>query len=193
MTVFFGALSVLLALLNRGAYLSSILGNRTKPHLFSWITWSIISTIALAAQWSEGAGAGAWARTASTLFSYAFIFFALTRGTKHYTQGDWITFCVTLTAIPLWYLTETPVWSVLLVTTIDVVGYYPTIRKSIERPFEESAKAWILSGLSSLASLFAMENINIATCLYPFVMVVTNCGFGLFLFWQRQRHPESKI
>lgn len=188
--VFFGILSTVLALLNRGAYLASILGGRTKPHAFSWTVWAIISTIALAAQWSDGAGPGAWARAFSTGFSYLFIVLALTRGTRHYTRGDLTALSAALVAIPLWYFTQTPVWSVILVTVIDVVGYYPTIRKSIDHPFEESAKAWVLSGLSSLASLFAMENVSIATSFYPFVMFATNCGFGLFLFWQRQKRPK---
>ena len=187
MIQFFGILSVLLALFNRGAYLYSILKGETKPHAFSWITWSIVSTIACLAQWTEGAGAGAWARTLSTLFSYLFIVFAFTRGEKNITRGDWATLIVTLCAIPLWYFTKTPVWSVILVTTIDVIGYYPTIRKSLTKPQEESWPSWLLSGLSSLASLFAMENINLSTSLYTFVMVVTNLGFTLFLFIRRRQ------
>lgn len=187
MTQFFGILSVLLAFFNRGSYLYSILKGGTKPHVFSWITWSIISTIALLAQVTEGAGAGAWARGLSTLFSYVFIFLALTRGEKNITRGDRITLAFALCAIPLWYFTKTPVWSVILVTTIDVVGYYPTIRKSLLKPDEEAAGSWLLSGLSSLASLFAMDQINLSTTLYPGVMVVTNISFALFLILWRHR------
>ena len=181
----FGILSVILALLNRGSYLYSIMQGKTKPHVFSWLVWTIISTIALLAQLTEGAGAGAWARVTSTLFSYLFIVLALTQGEKHITRGDWITLIIALCAIPLWYFTKTPVWSVILVTTIDVVGYYPTVRKSLAKPQEEAALSWLLSGLSSLASLFAMDHINIATSLYTFVMVITNGSFAAFLLYRR--------
>ena len=191
MMPFFAILSVVLAFLNRTSYLYSILKGQTKPHAFSWITWSIISTIAFTAQWTEGAGMGAWARGLSTLFSFIFVVLAFQRGEKNFTRGDKITLAFALCAIPLWYFTKTPVWSVILVTIIDTVGYYPTVRKSLTKPQEEAYISWLLSGLSSTASLFAIENINISTTLYNTVMAVGNTGFGIFLIL-RQRQLNSR-
>ncbi len=55
-----GALAVTIGMIGYAPYLWSIFKGRTKPHLFSWFIWGVLTAIAFAIQISEGAGAGAW-------------------------------------------------------------------------------------------------------------------------------------
>jgi len=48
--------------------------------------------------------------------------------------ADWYFFLAALAAIPLWLLTRTPLYSVVVVTVIDALAYVPTFRKSWHRP-----------------------------------------------------------
>ena len=82
---------------------------------------------------------------------------ALFRGEKHVTRGDWIAFLITFFAIPLWVVTSDPLWSVLLVTVIGAVAYYPTFRKSFAKPGEELAFKSVLTVIRYLFTCWPLS------------------------------------
>lgn len=185
--VFFGLLSTGMIFISRIYYLKSIFAGITRPHAFSWLIWGSISSIGFAAQVVEGAGAGSWARgfAAATCFLLAVLGYY--KGDRAYTRADWITLAVAFTAIPLWMITKTPVWSVILVCFIDTLGYLPTVRKSWHKPTEESAAGYGLFTLGAMFSLLALENYTISTWLYPVVLVISNASMAVYLLVRRQR------
>lgn len=183
----FGLLSVGMMLCSRGTYFVSIFQGKTRPHAFSWLIWGTISSIGFAAQFAEGAGAGSWARAFGAATCFLLIFVSLFKGERHITRSDCVTLAVALTAIPLWILTETPVWSVILVCAIDTVGYIPTIRKSWLKPREESAISYGFSCCGALFSLLAVEHYTLSTWLYPAVLVGTNGAMAGFLILRAAR------
>lgn len=180
-----GLLSVGMMLCSRGTYFVSIFQGKTRPHAFSWLIWATISSIGFAAQYAEGAGAGSWARGFGAATCFLLIFVSLWKGERNIYRADWVTLAVALTAIPLWLLTKTPVWSVILVCLIDTIGYIPTIRKSWLKPREESAKSYAFSCAGALFSLLAVEHYVLSTWLYPAVLVLTNGSMAAFLLARR--------
>lgn len=183
----FGLLSVAAMIAARLTYFRSIWQGKTRPHAFSWLIWGVISSIGFAAQFAEGAGAGSWARGFGAFTCFLLVGISLFRGEKNITRADWITLVVALSAIPLWILTKTPLWSVILVCAIDTIGYLPTIRKSWTKPQSESALSYSLGSLGALLTLLAIENYTMATWLYPAVLVASNGAMALFLLKRRLR------
>lgn len=39
-------------------------------------------------------------------------------------------------ALPLWYITTDPLWSVVILTTLDLLGFAPTSRKAYVHPYK---------------------------------------------------------
>lgn len=185
-TELFGALAVLMMVCSRGNYFRSIFQGKTKPHAFSWFIWGTISSIGFAAQVAEGAGPGSWARGFAAATCFILVVVALMRGKNNIKRSDWVTFAVSLAAIPLWVATKTPVWSVILVCIIDTLGYYPTVRKSWEKPDEEAAISYIFSACGAFFSILALEHYTISTWLYSAVLAWSNASMALFL-WVRRR------
>lgn len=183
---FFGLLSTALMLTSRGIYFTSIFQGKTRPHAFSWLIWGVISSIGFAAQVAEGAGAGSWARGFSAATCFMLVIISMMRGEKHITRGDWVTLVVALTAIPLWLATKTPFWSVLIVVTIDTIGYMPTIRKSWNKPYEEKALSYFVSGSCAFFSLLAIAHYTPSTWLYPLTLTFSNTAMGTLLLWRRR-------
>jgi len=136
---------------------------------------------------AESAGPGAWARGFSCATCFILVLIGWQRGDRGYTAGDWVTLAVSLFAIPLWILTRTPIYSVILVSLIDTIGFVPTIRKAWHKPFEEPAAGYGWFSLGALLSLAAIENYTPSTWLYPAVMVVTNGAMTIFLLMRRAR------
>lgn len=142
-------------------------------------------SIAFVAQLSDKAGAGSWATGLSAAFCLAISVIALFRGEKDITRGDWIAFLTTFLAIPLWVATSDPLWSVLLVTGIDAVAYYPTFRKSYTKPDEELAFKYVLTDIRYLFSLLALEHLTVVTSVYQLVSIFMEMAIVAMLLWRR--------
>lgn len=187
-----GALSVGLSVIATLLYYRSLWRGETRPHLFTWVVWTLITVIALAAQISENGGAGTWVM-AFTAFSCASIaVISIWRGEKNITRSDWISFIAAISAVPVWIITHNPLWSVIIVTLIDLLGTYPTLRKSWMKPWDEPAASYMLCGVKFIPSLFALEVFNWTTALYPASLVVVNCGLASMLLWRRKMPGFAK-
>ena len=181
----FGLLSLVLSVVSYVPYARSIFVANTKPHAFTWLVWGAVMAIAFVAQLLDKAGAGSWATGLSAAFCLGIGVVALFRGEKHITRGDWIALVITLLAIPLWVVTSDPLWSVLLVTGIDAVAYYPTFRKSYVKPDEELAFKYVLTVIRYLFSLLALEHYTVVTSVYQLVSIVMEMAIVVMLVWRR--------
>lgn len=109
-------------------------------------------------------------------------------GDTEITRSDWISLWVSLSIIPIWLLTDSAVWAVILVSLIDFIGFYPTIRKSWSRPYEESLTAWSINIAKLGLSLFAMSNFTFVTTFYPASFLTLNILFvGMCVIRRHQK------
>ncbi|MBT3030004.1 MAG: hypothetical protein JAZ18_15075 [Candidatus Thiodiazotropha endolucinida] len=168
-------------------YIHSILTGRTKPHVFSWVIWGSTTFIVFLAQLEDGGGAGAWPIGISGLIT---LYIALLAYRKKaditITNLDWAFFTSAMASIPIWYFTSDPTWAVILLTTIDVIGFGPTIRKAFAHPYDEDLKFFALFALRNLLVVMALERYTIATMLFPAV-IATVCLFFIVLIVYKRR------
>ncbi len=169
-----------------GIYIYSIFKGGTKPHPFSWFIWGSLTAIAFFAQISDEAGVGAIITGLSAIIS---LFIAgigyVKRKNITISVGDKWAFALSLLAIPLWLITNTPFWSVILISLIDVMGFYPTFRKTWFNPEQEVALSYTIGGFKHLMTLFALENFTTITALYPLSLLVMNFSFITLLYYRR--------
>jgi len=105
---------------------------------------------------------------------------------RNITKSDWFFLIAGLAAIPLWILTKDPLWSVILVTVIDISGYGPTMQKSWKAPYEENALAYFMLLPKHIASLFAMQDYTLVNVLFPYAMIFINGALVVFLLVRRR-------
>ena len=178
---------IAITIIGYAAYISSVFKGKTKPHPFSWIIWATLTAIAFFAQVSDNAGPGAWITATTALISFAIVILAYVKNSnQEITKSDWITFLAGLSAIPLWIITQTPLWSVILITLIDALGFYPTFRKTWFKPSEELPLHYIIAGLKFILALYALENFTMITALYPLSLVIMNFAFLILLYYRRK-------
>lgn len=79
-----------------------------------------------------------------------------------------------LLALLPWFFTKNPTASVVLIASIDVLGYGPTLRKSYYHPDEEKAISFGLNAVKHLFSFFALQNYIMATWIYPTSQIFMN-------------------
>ncbi|MEW8028051.1 MAG: hypothetical protein AB2792_01730 [Candidatus Thiodiazotropha sp.] len=168
-------------------YIHSIFIGRTKPHVFSWVIWGSTTFIVFLAQLEDGGGAGAWPIGISGLITLYIAFLAYRKKSDiTITNMDWAFFTAAMASIPVWYFTSDPTWAVILLTSIDVIGFGPTIRKAFARPYDEDLKFFALFALRNLLVVMALERYTIATMLFPAV-IATVCLLFIVLVVYRRR------
>lgn len=183
--VLFGTLAAIIAVFNYSPYLIGAIKRTLKPHAFSWIVWTLMTSVTFLAQITDNAGPGAWATgaTAVTLFLIAVL--AVRNGGYKITRSDKLSFIGALSAVPIWIATSDPMWAVIIIVLIEALGFFPTYRKGFMKPYEESVLAFALTILKYSFALLALENYTVTTMLFPVALVVLSTGLVLELLWRR--------
>ena len=167
-------------------YLFALWNRQARPHAFSWLLWGFINAIVFAVQVSQQAGPGAWTVGVAALFNLGIGLYAIKGGERNITKSDWAVFLTVLMAIPLWALTKDPVWAVILVSVIDTLAFFPTLRKSWHRPHEEVAATFAFGIVGFLFALAALESYTFTNVCYPVKVLITNSLFISSLLYRRK-------
>jgi hypothetical protein len=182
-----GALSVLLTFVSFAPYVIGIHKGMTKPHFFSWVIWSISTTVVFFAQVVSDGGPGAWSTGMSGAITMYVTWLAWSRYRDiHITRADRVFLWSALLSLPLWYFTSDPLWAVVILTTIDVLGFGPTLRKLHTHPYEESIVFYFFFTVRSALSIVALESRTLTTVLFPAAMVVACLIVVIALWWRRR-------
>lgn len=171
-------------------YFRDIFKGKTKPHVFSWFVWCLLTGIAFFAQIAEGAGPGAWVTGFAAITCLVVAVLAIFRGEKKITLSDWLSFIGALLGLLLWRLTDNPMLAVILITITDALAFVPTIRKAYYKPYEETIAAWLSYSLKFFIGLMALESYNVTTMLYPSALAVMNGSFALMLYVRRKKFSQ---
>lgn len=181
-----GAIAIAMTVWAHIPYLLGTIKGVNKPHVFTWIIWSALTGIAAVAQFSGGAGIGAWVTAVTCIICIVITTAALRKGEKLITRTDWIMFLSGLSAIPLWVLTDDPLLAVIIVTLIDVCAVYPTLRKSWIKPHEENSFMYGFNIPRHLLSIASIQSYTVVTVLYPAALFVMNISMYLMLKIRRR-------
>jgi len=181
----FAIAAVLLATVRYGTYLYTIYKGQTKPHAFTWLLLGCVTLVGAYASFSTDAGPSAWAITfvgATCLLIAGLAFFI---GEKDYTTSDWAALVICFLAIPLWKVTDTPAIALVIVVIIDFLAYWPTIRKSYNKPDTEPPISAFISGVRYILILLAVPEPTWENMIYPFYLLLTDWGFAVYIVIRR--------
>lgn len=154
-------------------YIRTIIHGTTKPHVFSWFIWGTTTFVVFLAQLEGKGGVGAWPIGVSGVITIFIAFLScVKRADITITKTDWLFFISALSSLPFWYLTSDPLWAVVILTTVDVLGFGPTVRKVYSFPHSESSLFFALFAARNLTVILALETHSVTTVLFPAVIAV---------------------
>jgi hypothetical protein len=79
-------------------------------------------------------------------------------------------------------------WSVILATLIDLIAFFPTMRKTWHAPMSESLGSMYVDAVKHGLSTFSMSSYSLITLIYPLSVLVTKFVIiGEILFLRRSR------
>lgn len=181
----FGGAAVILAIVNYMPYVIGSLTGKITPHVFTWSLWFLLTSIAFYAQFTSGAGMGAWATGTTALIIFIITIIALRNGFSYVRLFDWFSLLGALSAIVLWVATKDPFWSVILVSAIHSLCFLPTFRKGYQNPFKESVVAFLLTISKYACAIIALSEYSITTVLFPATVMTTSTLFVSMIMYRR--------
>ncbi|MGU7775917.1 hypothetical protein ACV229_37920 [Burkholderia sp. MR1-5-21] len=187
-----GVVGSAVSLLAAIPYGLAICRRTVRPHLFTWLVWSVVTTIAAAGQFVAGAGPSAWCTAAIAVTCILTFVASIFRGERGWTGSDWFLLCAALSAIPLWMLTADPTISICLVTLIELAALGPTVRKTIRDPWSESLVYFALCVLKYALALLALRTWSVAVGFYPTVNIIASIGICLLMIVRRQSLSNAR-
>ncbi|MDQ5950114.1 MAG: hypothetical protein QG585_54 [Patescibacteria group bacterium] len=167
-------------------YIKDIFLGKTKPHIFSWIMWGLLTGISFVAQIKEGAGFGSLTAGIASVLTLVVIILSIKRGEKNITKIDWFCLSGALIGILLWIITKNPLYSIILISIIDTIAFIPTVRKSLKKPYEETLSVYIAYTFIWIIAIISFDQITVTTALYPATLVLTNALFAILLIVKRK-------
>lgn len=173
--ILFGTIAAVLAFFGSYVYIRDIIRGNTRPHLYTWLIWSIVTVIAFLGQIVSGGGAGSWATGVSALLTIGVTVgcWWFGYGSTDITTFDKICLVLALIAILPWLLVESVLWSVILASAIDVIGFFPTMRKTWHAPKSESLGSMYVDAIKHSLSIASLNFYSITTWLYPAAVLLT--------------------
>jgi hypothetical protein len=155
--------------------------------VFSWVIWGATTFVVFLAQLEGNAGVGAWPIGVSGSITIFIAFLAyIKRADLTITKTDWGFFVAAISSLPLWYFTSDPVWAVLVLTIVDLLGFGPTVRKAYTSPRSESVLFFALFMLRNSLVILALEQYSLTTVLFPAVIALACLALIMMIIYRRQ-------
>ena len=173
-------------------YIWNSLFGKTRPHTFTWLIWLITNGVAVTGLWIGGGGIGSIPSTISVIFVITVFLISLKFGKKDIKLSDTVILIIALSSIFIWWLLNSPILAVILVSIIDVIGYIPTFRKSFKEPWTETLSSWVLFALASTFAILGLEAYNLLTVSYLASISFVNVSLVIFLLIRR-RNTEKPV
>ena len=185
MKEFIGLVTVILAFVGIIPYIIDIFRGKTKPHIFTWVVWALVTFLAFLGQWTKGGGAGSWTTGVTGLLTIFIALISIKYGSRDITKSDVIIFIMALVAIISWLFTKDPTLSIVILTVVNTLAFVPTIRKTIKDPSSETFSSYVIHTFRHSLSIFALSNYNLATFLYPAVVALSNLTVACIILKSR--------
>lgn len=184
-----------LAFVGNIAYLKDVVRGKVRPHPYTWFIWSIVSLVTFLGGLEKGAGIGAIPTAVAEGFTIIIFLYAVARLFKrsggaihvrkheigHIRPIDHIFLVVALLGLIPWALTKDPTISVIVVVTIDVIAFIPTLRKTWAHPETEQPLLYQMNVTRHILTLFSLGAFNVATALHSVAMIITNTVMTIFI------------
>ena len=144
------------------------------------------TSIVFLAMLSSKGGVGTYSVGVSAFICFLIAFLAYKKVSLDViSHSDWFFFTLALCAIPLWYMTDSALNAVILLSIIDTLGFIPTFKKAYYYPFEEQLSFFMMMLFKDIFALMALEEYSLTTLLFPITLDISTTAFVIMVFIRR--------
>ncbi|HSX57974.1 MAG TPA: hypothetical protein VLE47_01725 [Candidatus Saccharimonadales bacterium] len=179
-------LSALITIFAVLPYISDILRKKTKPNITSWITWTLLFTVATIAEFASGERRTAFFTGSVAVETLLVVILGNRYGYAKYTKFDAVCQILALAGFVVWWLFNNPLAAVIFVVLIDLLACLPTLEHSWFSPTEETWQTFALSGVGAFVAIFALTSFTWTSLIYPVYLVLINAIITTLILSRRR-------
>ena len=162
-------------------YIRDILKGTTKPNIVSWLTWTILTSIATVAEFADGEYRTAIFTSAAVIETTLIVILGLKYGYAKWSKFDTVCQIGAFSGFFFWWLFNSPAMAVISVVVIDSIGALPTIRHSWLKPGEETWSAYAIATVGGIFAIASFSQYNWTSLTYAVYIVCINALLVLIL------------
>ena len=184
-------ISSILAIVWYFPYIKDTIKWKTVPHIYTWLIWWILVWITFVIQFQNQWWAWSWVTWVTAISCFIIVILSLKFGAKNITSSDTISLILAFWAMGLWYFLNNPLYSIILILIIETLAFYPTFRKSLKKPFEETLSTYVIASIRSAISIAALTSINLVNIAFPLYLFLVYGVFAILLVFLRKRDTPT--
>jgi hypothetical protein len=165
-------------------YILAILRGETKPERATWIIWFLLNTLVAGGMLQKHALNGQM--VLYVIGDFVVILFAIKYGRGGWSPLDKWCLIGAAVGLLLWYMTNDPLYAIVIGLGIDVIGFVPTVVKTWRHPDQEDRLAWTLALATSLLQSWAIPIWTVEDAAPPITYLIIQFT-ALFLIIYRPR------
>lgn len=174
-------------------YLIDMFRGKNKPHLYTWISYFLVTITVAVIQVMGGAGLGAIPTILSAIVNAVILFFCFRFGTKDITPLDKICLGLSVAGITAFIvLHNRPLLALAIVTAAEITSFIPTFRKTYNDPYSESLPSYFLSLVKLVLILIALDTYNLLTASYSVLWIIVFLAFLAMVYQRRTQVKKHK-
>lgn len=189
--LFFAITALVIGLSSTLPYIKDIFSLKTKPHIYTWLIWSITTGTAAVGVYYGGGGLGLINLAMMSVVTFGIFLISLKYGTKNITTWDTIILIFAILAILVWWQLHQPLLSVFMVSLIDVLGYIPSFRKTWQEPWSETLISWLGFTAGNIFALLALSQYNLLTTTYLVAVILASAILFFICLVRRPFWPKN--
>ncbi len=170
----FGLVAGILSFLAFVLYYISIVRGTTIPNRATWLILTIVGVLVSLSYYSVGAIETMWVPICNVIGTAIAFLLSIKYGESKWSTLDMVCISVSILSVIIWGLTKTAILVLLINIFIDFLGVLPTIKKSYLNPKSESYLPWLVTTISCVLNIFAIQDWRFSIFVYPIYMLVFN-------------------
>ena len=175
----------ILALIDVIPYIVDIIKGKSKPHIVSWLTWTLLLIIGTSAAFAAHQTRSALLTLGDTIGTGLVLIIGLKYGTAKYSLFDGMCQLAAILGLVFWLIFNSPAIAVIAVVSIDLIGSIPTIKHSWIKPEEETWQSFIIMTIASLLTVISLSVLSVTSLTYPIYLLLSNLIIALIVVYRR--------
>ncbi len=192
-------LATVIAIVAYVPYLIDMFKGKNKPHLYTWISVFLVTSVVAYIQLIGGAGLGAIPTILGVGVDAVILFYCFRFGTKDVVPMDKVCLIISILGVLVYAIIHNrPIISLAIVTAAEIISFMPTFRKTRNDPYSESLPSYYLLMVKLVLIVIALEKYNLLTVSYSALWLIVFTVFLSSVYRWRlgkkpPKHDDAKV
>jgi hypothetical protein len=171
-------------------YITAAFQNRIRPNIVSWSVWSVSSLLSFTAAFISGSNFLQIFSTFTAGFFPLLTVLSLIiihRGKFRLSKLDFVCIILALVGLVFWKTLGNPIFAYSAGLLADMIGFLPTIYKTIKDPKSEDYKIYLIGVGNVLIQLLVLKSFSIYTLGFPIYVFIFNSFIVGIILWNKRQ------